>query len=271
MADLPKQILIPEGVPLEDVHALASCLASLFGAKAGETLPVIAPALLLGHPSLKPYAEKMLPPEGMGLVHESQSFQRGAEIPLDTPLTVEASLTEKGAARVFDFSLEDRDQGALGTMQTRLRVVTPEDMAKFKGSQFPPHMDKGDVVWRVSKPFDVEAVGRYLSLARDPNPIHTNDEAARKVGLAGAVVPGMFFAGVIDFVLADVLPQVFLTQMKLRFMAPIGVGEGLRYGVLTRVLDEVGNAKTVRVFVLRNDNIIAAIADLEMLPKDQAA
>lgn len=270
MADLPAELQIPDGLSAEDVRVLACCLASVIEVDAGDTLPTIAPALLLGHPSLAPYTAKMLPPDGMGLVHESQSFQRSAVLPLGDPLAVGAELTEKGAARVFDFSVTDRDQTALGAMQTRLRVVTPEDMGKFKGSQFPPHMDKGDVVWRESQLFDDEVVRRYLALARDPNPIHTSDEAARRVGLGGAVVPGMLFAGVIDYVLAAVLPDVVLAQMKLRFMAPVAVGEGLRYGVLTRATDAAGRAKTVRVFVLRYDNIIAAIADLEMLSKDQA-
>ena len=131
-------------------------------------------------------------------------------------------------------------------------------------------MDKGDVVWRDSRAFDAKAVQEYLALARDPNPIHTSGDAARRIGLTGPVVPGMFFAGVIEYVLASVLTTVTLVQMKLRFMAPVAVGEGLRYGVLSRGVDDEGHANSARVFVLRSDSVIAAIADLEMRPKDQA-
>lgn len=271
MADLPGTVSIPTGLPAAETAALATCLAGMADTGAlGHLPPAIAPALLLGHPALADYAALMTPSHGMGMVHESQSFQRVTDLSPATPLTIQAALSEKGMARVFDFALIDGDQTPRGQMQTRLRSVTPEEMARFKGSQFPPHMDKGDVIWRQSLPFDRAAVAAYLSLARDPNPIHVSDAAARAVGLPGAVVPGMFVAGVIEPVLTATLPTVALRQMKLRFMAPVAIGEVLEYGVLTRAMDDGGRAKTVRVFVLRADRIIAAIADLEMAPPDQA-
>lgn len=262
---------IPEGITASDLSALTACLGDVAGqgAWAGD-VPAIAPALLLGHPVLAPYATLMRPSKGMGLVHESQSFQCVGGLAPATPLTIEAALSQKGAARVFDFDLMNAEQCRLGSMQTRLRTVMPEDMARFKGSAFPPHMDKGNVLWSRSAPFGAAAVDRYLALACDPNPIHVSDEAAQAVGLKAAVVPGMFFAGVIEPVLAQHLPEVALRQVKLRFMAPVAVGEVLDYGVLTRAVDAAGHAKSVRVFIVRCDKVIAAIADLEMSPKDQA-
>ncbi|WP_299356774.1 MaoC/PaaZ C-terminal domain-containing protein [uncultured Shimia sp.] len=155
-------------------------------------------------------------------------------------------------------------------MQTRQREVSPDDMARLKGSRFPPHMDKGDVVWRDTAQFGERAVADYLSLARDPNPIHVSDDAAREVGLQSAVVPGMFFAGVLDCVVSGLAPTSVLTQMKLRFMAPVPVGDGLRLGVLIRAKHDDGSSKSVRVFVLRHDMTIAVIADLDVNVIDQA-
>lgn len=271
MADLPAHLTIPDGLKSTEIQALATCLAAMAGHHSqGGDAPILAPAMLLGHTALAPYAERMKALAGMGMVHESQSFARMSPLPEDTPLNILANLTEKGPSRVFDFSLVDENSNNFETMQTRLREVSPEDMAKFKGSRFPPHMDKGDVIWRDSRPFDKTAVAAYLELARDPNPIHVSDAAAQAVGLERAVVPGMFFAGVIENVLAEVLPGNPLTMMKLRFMAPVAIGEVLRFGVLVRTKHATGAPKAVRVFVLRQDEVIAAIADIEVMADGQA-
>ena len=269
MADQPKELFLQDGLRAEDVAALSRCLSGM-GVAGTVTFPVIAPAMLLGDPELAQYAARMLPDPDRAMVHESQGFTRVAPVPLGAPLKVSAGLSEKGAARVFDFALADGQGGAAGTMQTRLRQVSPEEIARFRGSAFPPHMDKGDLSWCHSRPFDGDAVAAYLALARDPNPIHVDDGAARAVGLERAVVPGMFFAGVIECAVAGQLPEARLSGLKLRFMAPVPVGEMLRFGVQLRVRPEAGVAGAVRVFVLREDKVIAAIADLETVAENQA-
>lgn len=269
MAEHPQQVAVAHGLRVVDVAALGKALGAMLAEGAVET-PAIAPAMLLGAPELAAYAARMLPDAGMAMVHESQSFSRSGAVPLDRGLTVLADLTEKGAARVFDFALTDASGGSVGSMQTRLRQVSPEEMARFRGSTFPPYMDKGDVLWRNSRPFDGQVVAAYLALARDPNPIHVDDAAAQAVGLSRAVVPGMFFAGVIESALGCALPGIHMAGMKLRFMAPVLVGESLRFGTLVRGRDAKGVARAVRVFVLREDSVIAAIADLETRAPDQA-
>lgn len=198
------------------------------------------------------------------MVHESQSFSGAGGITSQTPLLISPDVTIRGASRVFGFALQLGIEGTPATMQTRLRQVSPADMAGFKGSVFPPHMDMGDVDWQTSQPFGRAAVRDYLAQARDSNPIHVDDDAARALGLEAAVVPGMFIAGVAEFMVWHALPDARLEGMKLRFMAPVLVGACLRYGVLVRSKSKQGRPKAVRVFILRRDNVIAAIADLDM-------
>ncbi|WP_372887867.1 MaoC family dehydratase [Shimia sp.] len=263
MAEQVSRLDLPGGLEAAPVAALADLLAALAGQVPRGGLPLIAPALLLGRPELAVVAKQMQPPEGCGVVHESQAFGRLATVPLDRALRIEARISDRSASRLFDFSLLDPRGDALGQMQTRLRFVAPQDMARFKGSRFPPHMDKGDILWRDSRAFGAEAVASYLDLAGDPNPIHVSDSAARAVGLAGAVVPGMLFAGVADPFVAEILSGMVLRAMKLRFMAPVPVGQGLRYGLLVRARDPQGRPLAIRVFILRADGMIAAIADIE--------
>ncbi|WP_175556954.1 MaoC family dehydratase [Shimia gijangensis] len=206
----------------------------------------------------------MRPEQDMSLVHESQSFTRTGTVPSKIPLTVSATIKESGASKVLNFSLQEENGAALGSMQTRLRTVTAAEMVRFKGSAFPDHMDKGDVIWLWSDPFSKSTVQAYLTLACDPNPIHRSDEQAKLAGLPGAVVPGMLFAGVAEFMLARALPGGAVKSMKMRFMAPVLIGEALQYGVLPRKTGNDGRPKTVRIFVVRSDKMIAAIADLDL-------
>ncbi len=263
MADPQTQLLIADGFDAGAVAALSDCLASVAGTSPGQQTPIIAPAMLLGHSQLAGIASQMIPPDAMGVVHESQAFTQRARVAFGTALRIDTHLTEKGASRLFDFSLWDQADNKLGSMQTRLRFVSPQDMARLKGSKFPPHMDKGDVVWRQSGAFTAEVVARYLELAQDPNPIHVSDAAAQAVGLDAAVVPGMFYAGVAESFLAELLPDCSIMGMKLRFMAPVLLGQGLRYGILVRARTDAGDPSAVRIFVLRQDEMIAAIADLD--------
>lgn len=270
MAEHRSILSISDGMPLAAIARLTDLLGSVAGMPFARDIPLIGPALLLGHPALAEIASQMTPPEGAAVVHESQSFVAANPMPLGASLRVEAKLTAKDMVRLFDFEMLGEGDAALGSMLTRLRFVSPEDMARLKGSRFPPHMDKGNVVWRQSNGFSASAVAEYLDLANDPNPIHTSNHAARAVGLEGAVIPGMFIAGVAETMLLDVLGTVTPCGLKLRFMAPVPVGQELRFGALTRARDAAGFPKTARVFALRPDETIAAIGDFD-LRCDQAA
>lgn len=268
MADTPvTSIDVADGLASDVVIKLSQCLEALSERPpVGLEQPVISPAVLLGHPELAGFAASMMASEGMSMVHESQSFSRESPIPTDAALKISARVQVRNTSTLFDVSMSDPAGRKLGDMQTRLREVSATEMAGFKGSAFPPHMDKGDVVWSQSLPFTRAAVQDYLALANDPNPIHVDDDRAIAAGLPGAVVPGMHFAGVAEIMLAQALSDVVLVSMKLRFMAPVLVGQSLSYGVLVRKKDAQGCANVVRVFILRPDNVIAAIADLEMKP-----
>lgn len=227
------RLTIPEGIDSDQMARLTACLSQVLPGDRFEngTVPIIAPALLLGHSALHSVAEKMRAPSGMGVVHESQSFEVGQGLIPGQPLNVDVSETAQGTVRIFAFSTKSVSGGVANTMQTRLRVVSPDDMARMKGSLFGDHLDKGDVAWRVTNPFTQDAVSTYLELSGDTNPIHTSEMAARAVGLDTVVVPGMMFSGLIEPAV-QALPQAASIQsLRLRFMAPVAIGDSLDIGV----------------------------------------
>lgn len=247
-------------IDAEAVAALAFLLDRMLdGAQA---VPLIGPALLLGHPGLQDVAAKMVPPDGQGVVHEAQSFRVLRAVAPDDMMTLYIEISEVSSGRVFDFRWCARGEPA-GEMQTRLKFVAPEVMANLKGAAFTERQRHPDMVWFETSAFGADVVGQYLELANDPNPIHVDDGAARLVGLEGAVVPGMFFAGVFEAALERGLKAGSIESLKVRFMAPVPVGAKLKLAVLPRQREENGAVRTARVFVVSEDNSIAAVADTE--------
>ena len=250
---------VSEGLSAKDVDALNALFASLLGmtSLAQGYVPIIAPAMLLGAPELEKATEQMQPPEGMGVVHESQVFQRGNAIPLGAPLVVEGRFEKSGAAQKLGFTLNASGQ-SLGEMVTRLRFVTPDVMSTLKGAQFKPSMNDAEMHWLETEPFSRECVALYLDLSQDPNPIHRCDEGARIVGLSQAVVPGMLIAGLCEAALDSIGFRSF--EMRTRFMAPLVVGAAMRIGV--KVTD--GVTAKARAFAISGKDRIVAISDFRI-------
>src|SRR3954468_10297422 len=69
-------------------------------------------------------------------------------------------------------------------------------------------------------------VARYGDAADDHNPIHFTDEAARKLGLPGAIAHGMISGALLGRLVAATLGPQWLRQgrIRLKFIAPVPVG-----------------------------------------------
>src|SRR3954454_22600609 len=69
-------------------------------------------------------------------------------------------------------------------------------------------------------------VARYGDAAGDHNPIHFDDEAARKLALAGAIAHGMISGALLGRLVAATLGPQWLRQgrVRLKFIAPVPVG-----------------------------------------------
>jgi len=160
----------------------------------------------------------------------------------------------------FDFSLSDAC-GAVGDMQTRLRFVSPETVSTFKGSAFPAHLDTAETQWRKSLAFNSQQIADYVGLMHDENPIHTDIQAAELAGFSNVVVPGMQVAGVVEYVLSDVWPLAAISEMKVRFMAPVFLGETVRFAVTPRKFDDQNRVVAVRCIAVTETGLISAIAD----------
>ena len=254
-------ITVSDGVRFETCKTLRSSLAHLAqSTKSGAAAPLVAPASLLGHAVVAPLMRAMAPPEGMSVLHESQVFRRTGAYQLDTPVTIKIVQKASTSGVQFDFSLSDAC-GAVGEMQTRLRFVSSETVSTFKGSAFPTHLDTAETQWRTSRAFNSQQIADYVRLMHDENPIHTDVQAAKRAGFSNVVVPGMQIAGVAEYVLSDIWPLAAISEMKVRFMAPVFLGETVRFAVTPRKFDDQSRVVVARCIVVTETGLIAAIAD----------
>src|SRR6266705_4991695 len=82
----------------------------------------------------------------------------------------------------------------------------------------------------VKPPVTGEQLQRYANASGDHNPIHLDEEAAHRVGLDSVIAHGMLsmaFLG--QFVIQQIsdTPGAYLTQLKVRFMNMVRLGDTL--------------------------------------------
>ena len=82
----------------------------------------------------------------------------------------------------------------------------------------------------VKPPITQEQLQRYAEASGDHNPIHLNEEAARRVGLDSVIAHGMlsmaFLGQFVNQQIANI-PGAFLVQLKVRFMGMVRLGDTL--------------------------------------------
>ncbi|SEO72105.1 MaoC like domain-containing protein [Salinihabitans flavidus] len=247
-------LTLPGGLSSADCTALCAILDRLGPWTDRPDVPIIAPAMLLGTSEAERLGDVLTAPGGQAVVHESQSFFRRAPLEPGQPIQLTAVIECRAANRSFEFLLSEGGR-ELGGMQTRLRLVAPEEMATFKGSAFHPRLAPG-ARWVSSLPISGEDVAAYVRLAGDANPIHVDHEAARAVGLSGAIVPGMLMIGLAERAFSQGAGAFMITEMKTRFMAPVVVNTAVRFAVVPR-----GEGRA-RLFSVKEDDMIAAISDV---------
>ena len=82
----------------------------------------------------------------------------------------------------------------------------------------------------VKPPITQHQLNRYAEASGDFNPIHLNEEAARRVGLDSVIAHGMLsmaFLGQYISLLIASDPQALITNLKVRYMGMVRLGDTL--------------------------------------------
>jgi 3-hydroxybutyryl-CoA dehydratase len=97
-------------------------------------------------------------------------------------------------------------------------------------------LDVGVMIGPCALVVDSVVVERYADAADDHNPIHFDDEAARKLGLPGAIAHGMISGALLGRLVAAALGPQWLRRghVRLKFIAPLEMGSTvMASGVVT--------------------------------------
>ncbi len=242
---------LPRGLTSSTVDAMAALVGEI-AARPLAAPPWLAPALLFADPDLQVRLDLPRPGPDEVLIHEHQSLEIAAPLPLDTPLT--AAVTTKRDAGMADYRFTLSDAVTLGTV---LRLFPLAALADAEPAPFRPQMLKDTAV---SGAFAITQAqtDRYLALSGDGNPIHSDPEAARALGLSAPVVPGVLLLSLVQPAVEAAFPGARLAMLKCRFMAPLEMGDPFRIALQKR------NEGRVRAFLLGAADRALALADVRL-------
>jgi acyl dehydratase len=96
----------------------------------------------------------------------------------------------------------------------------------------------------VKPPIVQEQLNRYAAASGDFNPIHLNEEAARRVGLDGIIAHGMLSMAFLGQYVSQLIasnPQALIANLKARYMGMVRLGDTLTCcGVVKNSADSDG-------------------------------
>ncbi len=90
---------------------------------------------------------------------------------------------------------------------------------------------------RVIGPITQTDIVRFAGAGGDFNPLHHDDEYARRAGLPGVIAMGQMQAGMLAAFVSDLVGVENLLGFSVRFASPLAIGETLRLGGRVETLD----------------------------------
>lgn len=98
----------------------------------------------------------------------------------------------------------------------------------------------------------------YSTISLDTNPIHLDEEVARRSRFGGRIAHGMLSAGLISALLGTRLPgpgTIYLRQ-SLTFLAPVRIGQTVTAVVRITDLNPTRKRATLRTMCMVKENMV---------------
>lgn len=108
-------------------------------------------------------------------------------------------------------------------------------------------------------PITDEAVRAFAAVSGDHNPLHLDDDYAKKTVFRGRVAHGMLLGAHISAVLGDTLPgpgAIYLSQ-TLQFEHPVRLGAEVKVRVEVRAIDPETRRATLATTCTVGDQVVA--------------
>lgn len=131
---------------------------------------------------------------------------------------------------------------------------------------------EGMVLPVLEKDIRQEQINQYARASKDFNPIHIDEEFARKTPFGGTVAHGMLILAFVSEMMTAAFGMDWITAGKLnvRFKSPARPGDTLRVSGRVRSTEDLGDRTIVHCEVLcqnqRGETVIAGEASVTLSP-----
>ena len=135
----------------------------------------------------------------------------------------------------------------------------------------PSELKEGMVLPEITKTVTQQNINLYAEASRDFNPVHINEEFARKTSLGGTIAHGMLILAYVSEMMTVAFGKKWLTGGKLdvRFKAPARPGETITVSGKVTKIDKNNGQTTINCSVLcsnqKGEQIITGEATLAVL------
>jgi 3-hydroxybutyryl-CoA dehydratase len=122
---------------------------------------------------------------------------------------------------------------------------------------------------RQERDVDDALIRQFTSLSGDDNPVHLDEEYARKTRFGGRIAQGMLGAAFISAVIGSHLPghgTIYLSQ-SLRFLAPVRIGDRVITEVTVTELRPEKSRAVLKTICRVGDKVTIEGEALVMVPK----
>lgn len=100
-------------------------------------------------------------------------------------------------------------------------------------------------------------IAQYASVSGDDNPIHTDETLARKMGLDGVPVQGMFVMALVSNYLESLQDFKRTQKLGIRFVAPALANRDIRISAKVMVVSAQNQTAILRILLHQNEKPVA--------------
>ncbi len=112
---------------------------------------------------------------------------------------------------------------------------------------------------------DGDEIRDFARLINDPNPIHSDHDAAVKAGLLGIIAPGVMTIGYASSAIAHEVPGVKICKLEMEFKNPLYAGSSPSVSCI--VLKKRNQVAKVAIMIKNGFETIAKGSCLLLLPQ----
>jgi 3-hydroxybutyryl-CoA dehydratase len=121
--------------------------------------------------------------------------------------------------------------------------------------------------FKATKRITDEVVNAFVELSGDSNPIHTDDEFAKKSRFGRRIAHGMISGALLSAVLGTEFgeKQVVYISQTMRFIAPVFIGDTITATATVKAIREDKPVVTVETVVTKQDGTVVVSGEAVLL------